>query len=301
MRTFDYLRPTTVDEACELKARHGRTAQFIAGGTDLLTEHRRGNVDMAVCIDLTFIPDLGCFTWEDDIRIGALATLAELTKAEPGDDHPHAACVSSTAARMGTPQLRTIATVGGNVCHASPCADMAVVMTALGAEATLCSVRGTRTLPMDEFFQGVNQTGLTEDELLTELRVPVGASRAAARYLRAARTSVDLAQASAAVCLTTDDGSTVAGARVAIGACAPVPVSSKAASEILLGLSLAEPNKEAIELAAGRAEWETSPICDIRGSDEYRREVSKVLVRRAIEGCISDLLAVPTAQREVNR
>jgi CO/xanthine dehydrogenase FAD-binding subunit len=296
MRKFDYLRPTSVEEACELKARYGSAAQFIAGGTDLLMEWRRGNVDMEVCIDLTHIAELRFFSWTDDVRVGALTTLATLAQAKPGAGNALAACLSETAVRMATPQLRTTATVGGNLCHASPCADMAVVMTALGAEGTLRSSRGVRTLAMDDFFKGVNQTGLAEDELLTELRVAQPAGRCAASYFRAARTSVDLAQASAGVCLTTEDGTTVAAARIAIGACAPVPVSSKAAGEILLGLDLADPDREVIELAAARAEWETSPICDIRGSDEYRREVSKVLVRRAIERCIGGLAAVPAAR-----
>lgn len=295
MRKFDYLRPASVEEACELKARYGSAAQFVAGGTDLLMEWRRGNVVMEVCIDLTFIPELRFFTWDEGVRLGALTTLATLAEAEPGSDQPLAACLAGTAARMATPQLRTIATVGGNLCHASPCADMAVVMTALGAEGTVRSAKGARTLAMDDFFKGVNLTGLAEDELLSELRVPAPVGRAAARYFRAARTSVDLAQASAAVCLTTDDGATVAGARIAIGACAPVPVSSKAAAEILIGLDITSPDRDVIELAAARAEWETSPICDIRGSDEYRRDVSKVLVRRAIEGCVGDLAVVPAA------
>jgi aerobic carbon-monoxide dehydrogenase medium subunit len=293
MKTFDYLRPRTVEEACELKTRHGAAAQFIAGGTDLLMEARRGTVSMDVCIDLTFIPELRYFTWDECVRLGALTTLATLAKAEPGPDYPLAGCVSATASQMATPQLRTTATVGGNLCHASPCADMAVVMTALGAEGVLRSTNGTRTLAMEEFFKGVNQTGLAEDEMLTELRIPVPAGRSAARYLRAKRTSVDLAQASAAVFLTTCDDATISGARIAIGACAPVPVSSKSAADILLGLDLVDPDRGAIELAAGRAEWETSPICDIRGSDQYRREVSKVLVRRAIEGCMTDLATVP--------
>jgi CO/xanthine dehydrogenase FAD-binding subunit len=296
MRKFDYIRPTSVEEACELKARYGSAAQFIAGGTDLLMEWRRGNVSMDVCIDLTFIPELRFFTWNEGVRVGALTALATVARTRPDADHPLAACLSATAACMATPQLRTIATVGGNLCHASPCADMAVVMTALGAEGTLRSARGTRTLAMDEFFKGVNQTGLAADELLSELRVPVPTGRAAARYFRAARTSVDLAQASAAVWLTTDDDATVAGARIVIGACAPVPVSSTTASDHLIGLDLADPDREVIELAASRAEWETSPICDIRGSDEYRRDVSKVLVRRAITRCIGDLATVPATR-----
>ena len=288
---FEYLRPTTVEEACELKTRHGATARFLAGGTDLIHDWRRGQVSFDYCIDLTFIPGLDAFAWDGGhLSVGALARLATVAAAEEEPGLP--GFLASGAGRMGTPQIRNLATVGGNICHASPCADMAVMLTALDGEAHLRSSRGARMLPLREFFKGVNETGVADDELLTEVVVPVPAARVEASYQRAARTSVDLAQASAAVCLTSDDGATVSRARIAIGACAPVPVRSDAAEEILVGLDARDPDRERIELAAARAEWETSPICDIRGSDEYRREVSKVLVRRAVDDCLVRLAGV---------
>jgi CO/xanthine dehydrogenase FAD-binding subunit len=288
---FEYLRPTTVEEACELKARHGTASRFLAGGTDLIHDWRRGRASFDYCIDLTFIPGLDAFACDTErLSIGSLAKLATIAA---GDGEPGLpGFLGSGASRMGTPQIRNIATVGGNICHASPCADMAVMLTALDGAAHLQSSRGDRTLPLREFFKGVNETGVADDELLTEVIVPVPAARTEASYQRAARTSVDLAQASAAVCLTTDDGATVGRARIVIGACAPVPVRSDAAEEMLVGLDLRDPDRETIELAAARAEWETSPICDIRGSDEYRREVSKVLVRRAVDDCRTRLVGV---------
>lgn len=293
-KRFEYLRPATVEEACEFKSRYGVAARFLAGGTDLIHDWRRDLVSFDYSIDLTFIPGLDWFEWDGQrVRIGSLAKLATIAAAarEPGLP----GFLGSGASRMGTPQIRNLATVGGNICHASPCADMAVMLTALDGEAHLQSSRGSRSLPLRQFFKGVNETGVADDELLTEVLVPVPAARTEASYQRATRTSVDLAQASAAVCLSTDDGATVTRARIAIGACAPVPVRSDAAEEILVGLDLNDPDRETIDLAAVRAEWETSPICDIRGSDEYRREVSKVLVRRAVDDCLAKLAGVPAS------
>jgi len=293
-KRFEYLRPASVEEACELKSRYGVAARFLAGGTDLVHDWRRGLVAFDYCIDLTFIPRLDAFEWDEQrVRIGPLAKLA--TVAAAGNEPGLPGFLGSGAGRMGTPQIRNLATVGGNICHASPCADMAVMLTAIDGEARLQSSHGSRSLPLREFFKGVNETGVADDELLTEVLAPVPAARTAASYQRATRTSVDLAQASAAVCLSTDDGATVNRARIAIGACAPVPVRSDAAEEILVGLDLNDPDRERIDLAAARAEWETSPICDIRGSDDYRREVSRVLVRRAVDDCLAKLAGVAAA------
>jgi CO/xanthine dehydrogenase FAD-binding subunit len=293
-KRFEYLRPTTVAEACELKALHGDAARFLAGGTDLIHDWQRGQVSFDYCIDLTFIPGLDTFEWDgQQARIGALTRLATAAAAdgEPG----LAGFLGSGAMRMATPQIRNLATVGGNICHASPCADMAVMLTALDGEAHMQSSKGDRALHLREFFRGVNETGVADDELLTEVVVPIPEARTEASYQRAARTTVDLAQASAAVCLSTDDGVAVSRARIAIGACAPVPVRSEAAEEILIGLELGDPDHDKVDLAAERAVWETSPICDIRGSDQYRRDVTKVLVRRAVADCAAKLAGVPAS------
>jgi CO/xanthine dehydrogenase FAD-binding subunit len=292
MKEFQYLRPASIDEACALKARHGSSAQFIAGGTDLLLEWRSEAVTFDYCLDLTHIPELRYLSVShDEIAIGPLTTLAEITEAEGGG--PLLACLSRAAGCMCTPQVRSTATIGGNICHASPCADMAVLLTCFDATATLSSVSGERSVSMGAFFAGVNETVLGVEELLTGISIPIPAARTEAAFGRATRVSTDLAQASAAVRISTEDDATVSAAQIVIGACAPVPVLSRAAGELLVGMDLAHPDRAMIETAAARAEWETSPISDVRCSDEYRREVSKVLVRRAIDETVGRLCAVP--------
>lgn len=292
MKTFRYLRPASVDEACALKAAHGPAAQFIAGGTDLLLEWRSGEVEFDHCIDLTHVPGLHYLdAGGEEILIGPLTTLAEL--AEARGRGPLLDCLGRTAAHMCTPQLRSTATVGGNICHASPCADMAVLLTCLDAVALVRSAGGSRTVALAEFFTGVNETTLGDDELLTGISIPVPAVRSEVAFERATRVSVDLAQASAAVRVGTEDGATVCDAKIVIGACAPVPVTSPAAGGLLVGLDLSSPDSAVIETAAARAERETSPISDVRCSSDYRRQVGKVLARRAIEEAVARLHAAP--------
>lgn len=292
MKKFQYLRPATVEEACALKAEHGAAARFVAGGTDLLLEWRAGEVEIDFVIDLTYIPELSHLeVSEGELRIGPATTLAELAEAD--GQGPLVDCLSRAAVYMCTPQLRSTATIGGNICHASPCADMAVVLTGLDAVAILRSVSGTRSVPLDEFFSGVNETVVRLEELLTGIVVPVPTARTEAAYVRATRVSIDLAQASAVARLSSADGTSVSDAKIVIGACAPTPVWSRTAGESLVGLDLTRPDRATIERAATLAEQETSPISDIRCSDDYRREVSKVLARRAIDEAAARLQAVP--------
>jgi carbon-monoxide dehydrogenase medium subunit len=264
-----------------MKAELRSEARFVAGGTDFVLEWRRGAVRLTHVIDLSFIPALGARAAADgELRLGATETLGGLA-ASTGDEW-WVRVLASTASRMATPQLRNLATVGGNVCHASPCADMAVLLTALDAVVAVEATRGARTLAAADFFVGVNQTALADDEMVTAIAVPLPETMTAAAYERASRTTIDLAQASAAVRLSSEDGSRISDARVVIGACAPTPARSVDAEQALLGLSLSSPDEKALAEAGRLAERGTSPISDIRCSEDYRRKVSKVLVRRAV-------------------
>jgi carbon-monoxide dehydrogenase medium subunit len=288
MQTFEYLRPATVGEACEMKADLLSEARFIAGGTDLMLEWRRGAVALSHVIDLSFVAGMRASSVTSrELHLGATLTLGDLAAAD-GDEW-WARVLASAASRMATPQLRTLATVGGNVCHASPCADMAVLLTALDAVLAVAATRGARTLAAGDFFVGVNQTALADDEMVAWIGVPLPVASTAAAYQRVARTSVDLAQASAAVRLSSEDGHSVSDARVVIGACSPTPARSREAEQVLLGLSLTAPDEKTLAEAGHLAQRATSPISDVRCAEEYRREVSKVLVRRAVLQAAAEL------------
>ncbi|MHC4464299.1 MAG: FAD binding domain-containing protein, partial [Planctomycetota bacterium] len=219
-KRFEYLRPSTPKEACEIKAQHGQMARYLAGGTDLLLDWRRGDAEFNYCIDLSFISDLRYIKQtQRELCVGTLATLASLENADDGNGLT--AALSNTASQMCTPQIRTFATVGGNLCNASPASDLPVMFIALDGQAKILGVSGERTVAVEDFFTGVNQNVLKEDEMLTEIIVPLPELKTASAYHRATRLVVDCNQTNAAVSLSVDAGAVVNEARIVLGAVAP--------------------------------------------------------------------------------
>jgi aerobic carbon-monoxide dehydrogenase medium subunit len=291
-KSFQYQRPTTIAEACELKTEYGASARFLAGGTDLILNWQRGSVDFKHCIDLTFIPDFNHINQTDtEIRIGTLATLAAIEAAGVTGNGLLGA-LGNVAQQMCTPQVRTLATIGGNLCNASPAADLPVLLMVLDARVTLAGAAGERTVEMAEFFTGVNRTVLKDDEVLSDIRIPLPGLKAAYAYERATRVVVDCNQTNAAVALSLGDDGIVAAARISLGAVAPVPIRAKAAEKMLVGTDVANAKKDMIARVSDQAAAETRPISDLRASADYRKEISRVLVKRCIESSIVKLEGV---------
>jgi len=287
-RSFQYLRPNSPREACELKAKYGQEAVFWAGGTDLLLEWRRGAADFEYCIDLSYLKSLRYIRQDDSrIAIGALTTVASL-EVYKGFENGHAVLLK-VASQFATPQIRNIATLGGNLCHAVPSADFAVPLIALDAEVKLFAVTGERILLLEEFFKDVKQTVLEEDELLVEIKIPHPPPHTACTFQRISRAAVDIAQVNAAVCLTIDEQHRISRARIALGAVAPIPLRSKAAEEILIGNRILEIEEELLAQVGEQAAVDTRPISDVRTSAAYRRHASKVLVKRALVEALGKL------------
>jgi len=286
--TFEYLRPTTPIEACSQKAKHGKGAVFWAGGTDLVSEWQDGIVDLKYCIDLSFISDLDYIrSNKEEICIGSLTKVASIEGC--ADIDGLIPVLSEAASQLGTPQIRNVATIGGNLCHGAPSADLAVPLLVLGAEAKLLSVSGERWVGLEEFFRGVNKTALQEDEILVEIRVPVPPPVTGSSFLKVGRTIVDIALVNAAVRITVDDNGIFSDVKIALGAVAPTPMRSKSAEDLLFGASIAKLDNALLEMAGRKAAEETKPITDIRASAEYRRKISEVLVRRGIGNVIQKL------------
>ncbi len=278
---FEYLRPTTPHEAVAMKARHGVRARFWSGGTDLMLGWQQGTAAFDYCIDLGFLSGLdGIECGDGRIRIGALVTLDELDRASGRG--PLLEALGATARLMCTPQTRTIATVGGNLCHAAPSADLSPLLLALDAEAVIAGPTGERSISLEDFIRGPNETALADDEILVEVRVPLPTRRREACYRRVARTSVDIALTGVAVALTSDGEGRIADARIALCAVAPVPLRSRAAEEVLVGAELSTFDGALSAAAGERAAADARPITDLRASAEYRREMVRVLTRRAI-------------------
>ncbi|HIM09601.1 TPA: hypothetical protein EYM26_02215 [Candidatus Poribacteria bacterium] len=287
-KPFEYLRPSTSEEAIALKAKYKDRARYWAGGTDLMLQWRAGEVDIDYCIDLTFVPTLNYIENErDGVRIGAMTSLDALDNAASLNQLMEV--IGYTARLMCTKQTRTISTVGGNMCNASPGADLSPLFVALDSEATIMGSDGSRTVLMENFFQGVNETILKDEELLVEIRVPVPDHPREACYKRVARTFVDIALISSAVSISSDNG-VVTDARISLGSVAPVPIRSRAAEQKLIGSILSEIDDDILEEIGQLAATDASPISDIRAGKEYRLDMCTVLTRRSLEESVRNLI-----------
>ena len=287
-KPFEYLRPSTSEEAIALKAKYKDRARYWAGGTDLMLQWRAGEVDIDYCIDLTFVPTLNYIENErDGVRIGAMTSLDALDNAASLNQLMEV--IGYTARLMCTKQTRTISTVGGNMCNASPGADLSPLFVALDSEATIMGSDGSRTVLIENFFQGVNETILKDEELLVEIRVPVPDHPREACYKRVARTFVDIALISSAVSISSDNG-VVTDARISLGSVAPVPIRSRAAEQKLIGSILSEIDNDILEEIGQLAATDASPISDIRAGKEYRLDMCTVLTRRSLEESVRNLI-----------
>ncbi len=287
-RSFQHLRPDFPREACEMKAKHGGKAVFWAGGTDLMLQWRRGAVDIDYCIDLSGLDELRQIrSGEDATVIGALATIASLQAHESlGSDFP---VLLDMAERFATPQIRNVATVGGNLCHGVPSADCAPPLMSLDAEVRILSPEGERTLSLESFFVGPKQTALADGEMLAEISIRRLPPRSVCTFERMARSYVDIALASAACRLTIDEESRISEARIVMGAVAPVPLRSTGAEELLVGIPLADITEGLLAEVGARAASDTRPISDVRTTAAYRKHLSGVLVKRAVAEAVRRL------------
>lgn len=273
----DLYVPERLEDAVGFIAAHPGAALPIAGGTDVLIDARVGRVDPEWLVDLSPLGLAGLERDGETLRIGALTRIRELELDE--ELAAEAPALVEAARVLGSVQIRTMATVGGNLCHATPSAEMPPALLVHEAEVEIAGPGGARSFPLAALFAGPGRTTLGAGELLTAVRVRVPAASAGSCYLRqTVRWSMDLAGVGVAAALEVD-GSIVSAARVALGAVAPVPLLVPEAAAAVLGSGLTE---EAAAAAGAAAAAACSPISDARGTAEYRRDVTAVLVRRAL-------------------
>lgn len=263
MHAFDYARPGSLAEALAL-ASNGRRALFLAGGTDVIVQLREGRRSCDLLIDLKHVPELTSITVGPSgaLEIGAAVALAEIYE-HPVVRRDFPALVDA-ASIIGGIAIQSRATLGGNLCNASPAADSSPALMALGATLRIAGPAGERTLPVADFFVGPGQNALQPGEILVSVRIPPLPPRSAAFYHRfIPRNEMDIAVASSGVYLALDDAGRIADARVALGAVAPTPILVPAARDALLGR---EPGAEAFAAAGEAARAAARPIDDMRGS-----------------------------------
>ncbi len=285
---FDYFEPKTVKEACLLLSERGERAKLMAGGTDLLVSMRKREQSPQFIVNLKKIPNLSYIHHSDKegLRIGALTTLSEVENSPlVREKFP---MVAQAAHAIGSPHIRNMGTIGGNLCNAAPSADTAPALIALGANVRVEGVDGARTVPLEEFFIGPGQTVLQSDEIVTEVQVPNPEAHTGGAYVKLpARTAKDIALVGVAALVILDWAhSNIVDAKIVLGAVAPTPMRANKAEAALKEKAV---DSQFVEQAAQIAAEESKPISDVRGSAYYRREMVRVLTKRAITEAISQL------------
>jgi carbon-monoxide dehydrogenase medium subunit len=278
---FDYHRPDSVADAVRMKCELGRDSCFWAGGTDLILQWKSEKIRPLHCIDVTAIDGLGYIDSDNSVlRIGGLTSLSELERADRRD--PYLKTLAAVARLMCTVQTRTIATIGGNLCNASPAGDLIPTLIAMGAYLKVVGEAGSRELPVEQLMSGPGKTSLHHSELVTEICIPTPSQARASSYRRIDRTVVDIALVSAAGAITLDND-VVDEVIIAMGAVAPTVIRSARAEAMVKGIALIAINDEFIQRVGDAAVEDATPITDVRASAEYRSAMIKVLVRRVVE------------------
>jgi carbon-monoxide dehydrogenase medium subunit len=276
---FDYIRATTLEEACSLISQYQDTGKILAGGQSLVTMLRQRLIRPEVLIDIYGIKELDYleFNGKDGLRMGALTKHRTLEKSPLiKEKYP---VLSELEKSVASVQTRNWGTIGGNICCADPIADPIPALIALGAELKIVSMRGERTVPLENFFLDFFTTVLEPDEILSEIRVPPPAPNSAVEYMKFSTIEAGIKIVSVSVLVAVEPKSDVCrDVKIVMSAVAPIPLFARKASEFLKGKKFTDSLlKEAAEIAAG----ETNPTSDLHASAEYRKELVKVLVKRA--------------------
>lgn len=285
MPNFFYLAPKTVEQLCSMVGRYQEDCKVFAGGTDVLVRMKARSLTPRYLIDIKGIRGLDYIRYDtaEGLRIGAATTLR--TVEDSDILRSHFPVIGQAAHVIGSVQIRNRGTLAGNLCNAAPSADMAPSLIAMGASLKVISSSSERVVELSDFFTGPGQTVLRGDEIVTEVRVPNSRLRTAVVYHKhSLRKAMDLAIIGVAVKIGLSEGNgKCSDVRIVLGAVAPTPVRATRAEEVLSGRQI---NEELIERASVEAASECTPISDVRGSVEYRKEMVKVFTRRAVKGAV---------------
>jgi len=278
IRDFEYLAPKTLKEALTLLDKYGDECKVIAGGQSLLVLMRQGLVAPKYLISIKGISELNYINNDvkKGLRIGALTPHRAIEKSPVIQNGLSA--LAEMEQRLASIQTRNWGTIGGNLCHGDPAGDPAPVLVALKATLKMQGLSGERSMATEDFSLDYFETALEPGELLTEIQVPAVPPHTGTAYTKFNVIESDLATVGVAVSITlSPSDSTCQDVRIALGASAPTPMRAKQAEEVLRGNKITD----ALLIKAGQiASTEADPISDIYASEEYRRELVKVLVKR---------------------
>ena len=275
---FEYLRPNTISEAIALLEQYGDDAKILSGGQSLIPMMKLRLARPGYLIDINRIAGLSYLGEEGGfLRIGGLTRETELENSPLiRAKYP---IILDTARVIADPQVRNLATVGGNLAHGDPANDHPATMLALGAQVVATGPSGERIIPIEEFFLSLFSTALQQAEILTEIRIPVPPARSGGAYFKLERKVGDFATAAAAAQLTVDEGGTAQKVGIALTNVGPKPVKARKAEDFLRGKKV---DAASIVQAAQLAAEESQPSSDLRGPAEYKKGLVKELAKRAL-------------------
>jgi len=285
MQSFDYIAPKSAEEVVTLLAGKNGDAQILSGGTDLLVQLREGRRQTKLVIDIKNIPELTQITFDskNGLHIGAAASCHEIC-SDPNVSKHYPGLVDGIHL-IGGVQIQSRASVGGNLCNASPAADAIPALIVHEAVCHIMGTNGSRTLPVEEFCVAPGKNAMQSGEFLTSISVPTPKENFGASYLRfIPRNEMYIAVVGAGVSVLLDaDRKRFVAVRIALGAVAPTPLLASSAGDFLAGKALTRAN---VKEAAKRAQAIAKPITDLRGTAEHRKHLVAVLVERALDKAI---------------
>ena len=281
VQPFDYVRPHTIDDVVALLANDGEQVRILSGGTDLLVQLREGRRAARLVVDIKQLPEVSELRYDPSagLWLGAavpcyrIAGDATLAAYYPG--------LVDAVSLIGGAQIQGRASVGGNLCNASPAADSIPALIVHQARCSIAGLAGRREIAAEEFCVAPGQTALGHGEFLLGLRLPPPPLRFGAAYLRfTPRNEMDIAVVGAGAAVILDEaGDVFESTRIALGAVAPTPLFVRDAGAALVGRTISD---AAIAEAARAAQAATRPIDDVRGTAAQRTDLTAVLVRRAL-------------------
>jgi len=275
---YDYLKPTTLDEAISHFMSHGERAKYIGGGTDVMIKIKEGKISPQYLVSLRHVKGLGHITYKDDeLRIGTMVT-HRMLETSPLIKTKFPILIDAVS-NIGSVQIRNVGTIGGNIVNAVPSADGSIPLIALGAQIRIVGPKGERTMALEDLFIGPGQTLLEPGEILLEIIVPKLLPHTGAAYAKhTRRAAMELPLLGVAVMVSLeDDMKTCMEARIGLGVLAPTPIRARNAEEILKGKLV----DDALLRESGKIAAEECKARDsIRGEAWYRKDVVEVLVRR---------------------
>jgi len=277
---FTYLKPETFQEALSMLADRKDECKIICGGQSLLIVMRQGLLVTDYLIDIKGLKELSYINYDEKegFKIGAATTHRTIETSEMIEQK--CPVLVAVEKRLASIQVRNWGTIGGNLAHGDSSGDLAPTLIALDAKIKLSSAKGSRTIPLEEFYTGLFETALNKDELVVEIQIPPLRAKTATAYKKFNLIENDQAIVGVAAAVTIDQKGTCKDARVVLSNAGVTPIRAKNAEKVLIGKKLTD---TLLVKAGEAASGDAGPVSDIHGSEEYRRHLVKVLTKRMVE------------------